>query len=421
MRRWILLLLLAGMALPARAAKTLSIEQLEQLLATLRGKPDARAAQQIAEFELAERVNPTRLARWETDFPGPHMHEALTKLADQAAFAQSPAADLYPTPAPDMETQERMLSQAVEYLKTTMRRMPNFYATRETTHFEDTPSQQVVFAGGPNRMGGGARGSWVNGIRTSLTEYKGLHIAGQYSAMVTFRDGAEVHDEDAAKNKKPGSAPGGLTSNGEFGPILEVVLVDAMRSQVTWLHWEQASNGPVGVFHYTVPEEQSHYGVRIPNGNKQDELFPAYHGDIAVDPATGEILRLTAEAELKPPYDSMRTAIAVEYAPVAIGEQTYVCPVRSTAYSKIPVGGAVPGADGSVMVQTQLNDVEFTHYHLFRAESHIVADTSGKGDTTAPDASGPAIPVNATPDAAGAAPASGKQAPAGAPKGDHDQ
>jgi hypothetical protein len=77
MGKWMTMLLLAGMALPAMAAKSLSVEQLEQLLAANQGKADAHVAQQLAEVELMERVSPERLAKWEKNFPGPKTRETL--------------------------------------------------------------------------------------------------------------------------------------------------------------------------------------------------------------------------------------------------------------------------------------------------------------------------------------------------------
>jgi hypothetical protein len=65
MREWAILLLVAAMSLPAQAAKSVSVEQLEQLLAQNQGKPDARVAQQLSDLELSERVSEVRMVRWE--------------------------------------------------------------------------------------------------------------------------------------------------------------------------------------------------------------------------------------------------------------------------------------------------------------------------------------------------------------------
>jgi len=97
--------------------------------------------------------------------------------------------------------------------------------------------------------------------------------------------------------------------------------------------------------------------------------------------------------ELTGPYQGMQTAILVEYAPVTIGEQSYICPVRGVAFSKIPVahGGGAPEVSAA-SVQTQLNDVAFTRYHLFRSQARIVTGGDGQGDAPA----GPPAPKETT-------------------------
>ena len=70
MRKWAVLLFLAGSAWPAMAAKSVSVGQLEQLLDTLHGKSDGKVAQELSDLELTERVSPIRLAHWEKEFPG---------------------------------------------------------------------------------------------------------------------------------------------------------------------------------------------------------------------------------------------------------------------------------------------------------------------------------------------------------------
>jgi hypothetical protein len=86
MRKWLALSILAALSWPAMAAKSLSIEEFEQLLNKLQGKPDARVAGDLAEIELAERVSPQRLAKWEKSFPGDKTREVLVRLSDMAAF-----------------------------------------------------------------------------------------------------------------------------------------------------------------------------------------------------------------------------------------------------------------------------------------------------------------------------------------------
>ncbi len=278
------------------------------------------------------------------------------------------------------------MSVAADYVKTTLTRLPNFYARRETVHFEDEPSREQVEGSGAGMTG------WRNRARSELSigksEARPLHLKGTYSAVVTYRDGSEVHDQDKGKEAKAGEVSTGLTTSGEFGPILEVAVGDALRSQVTWLRWEQGASDPIAVFHYAVPADQSNYGVGIPNAGKVEHVLPGYHGEIAIDPESGAILRLSIVAELEPPYQATQTATMVEYAMVAIGDRSYICPVHGVAFSKVPVGGPAQDAQSStVTMQTQLNDVTFTQYHLFASEAHIVADGGGQNDAAPPAAS----------------------------------
>jgi hypothetical protein len=206
--------------------------------------------------------------------------------------------------------------------------------------------------------------------------------------MVTYRDGREVRDTDGEKGKNQGKPESGFSTVGEFGPVLSVVMGDALRGEVTWQRWEQRLNEggseAVAVFRYAVSEDQSNYMVEIPSGGKIEQIYPGYHGEIAIDPATGTILRISLVSELPSPYQAMQTAILVEYAPVTIGEQSYICPARGVAFIKIPVvHDAAPQAGSAVNVQTHLNDVAFTQYHLFLSKARIVTGGSGAGDAPA--------------------------------------
>jgi hypothetical protein len=403
MRKWAVVLLLAVSAWPAMAARSVTVGQLEQLLDRIRGKSDGKVAQELSDLELTERVSPARLAHWEKDFPGSRSHEALIKLADLAAFLNPPAGDVVPIPGPDSGTQERMLELATEYVKTTITRLPNFIATRETTHFEDTPSMQMPIASAPLMVGRMSRSTSTLGPSMSSTEYKSLHRTGTSSTMVTYRDGSEVQDTDTQPGKNQSKSPKVLKTVGEFGPILAIVMGDAMRGEVTWQRWEQGASEPVAVFRYVVPEEQSNYLVVLSPEDKIKDIYPGYGGEIAIDPATGAILRISVVSGLPPPYQAMQTAILVEYAPVTIGEQSYICPVRGVAFTKVPVAhDAAAQAGSAVSVQTQLNDVAFTQYHLFRSKARIVTGESGRGD--APAESPAAVPLPAPAASTGATP-----------------
>jgi VWFA-related protein len=418
MRKLALLWLLAGVALPAVAARNITVEQLEQVLAAVHGKADAKVAQQLSGLELTERLSAARLSRWEADLPGPESRQSLVLLADVAAFLDPPAAEIPATPAPDFAAQRRMIALTVDYASKTLHQLPNFFATRDTVRFEDTPQ----------------------GFRPDTSEipYQPLHPVGRATDTVLYRDGNEVVDSRAAKGNKNQPATQGLITTGVFGPVLATVLVDAAQGKLAWSHWEQGAAGPLAVFRFAVPREKSHYEVEFccvtaDNGSyRVFQQFSGYHGEMAVDPANGAILRLTLEADLKPADKIVRSEILVEYGPVEIGGKTYICPVKSVSISDAPAlgsnafelqryrGGALLEHDSRTApthLRAMLNDVVFEQYHLFHANARMLGGNNGapvenvaSGSTEA----GPAHEGNAgPPDAAAAAPT--ESSPAVAP------
>jgi len=354
--------------LPAVAAKTLSIETMEELLQTLRDKPDGKAAGELDDVQLTERVSAARLARWEAQFPGVRTRGELVKLADMSAFLDPPASDAVSSPRPDVKTQLQILRSAAEYVANTIPRLPDFYATRATVHYENDTSQPSFSAGSSS---------------TALLN------AGTFTRTVTYRDGKEVSYAGARKLKQEPEQS--LTTTGEFGPILMVVVGDALHGSLKWARWERGTGGSVAVFSYSVPQPESHFLVGVAVKSKADGILPAYHGEIAIDQTTGAILRLIQVADMTSPHEGMVAEIAVDYAPVTIAGRSYICPVRGVALSAYPLDGptgstivasrrgvvSIGSSDGSLGPEkTELNDIAFTNYHEFRAEARIVTNAS---------------------------------------------
>ncbi len=474
--RWrsaILVTLLAS-AVCAQAARKVTPDQLTQLLADAAHRSDASVVRALSDLELTAPLPDAQLQQLTAALPGPKSAQSLRALADQAVFLEP--ATLPATPAPDIATQKRILAQTIHYVARTMPSLPNFLATRATTHFDDSP--QVL-----------EQGAWP--VRA------GLHLAGNSESMVTFRDGKETDTPSApAKTANPPiqaaptqaataampvamggaitalaplrAASGGMNSWGEFGPILGIVLVDAAKGKLAWDRWDNLNGKQAAVFHFAVDRANSHYTVQYccareadavdgsyrPNtggrrGNgaaaqsSQDKADPAlihqivgYHGRLTVDPETGSILRITLILELKPEDPIQQGAMMVEYGPVTIGDNSYLCPVRS-----ITASTSSPGYDNGAVSQVkelplvQVNEVAFTDYHRFGSEATLLTDVAsgtesfpepqsraGKSSTavsastqTAPPAPPAPAPASATPPAAFAAANPPAPAPVPAP------
>ena len=415
MRRFLILGLLVATSLPAFATQQVTVAQLEQAVAAAQRRSDADVAQQLSQLELTQRLSAATLENLKAELPGNKAREELDILADQSAFLDLPPAEIPSKPTPNTATQRQIMALVVQYVTTTIHQLPNFLATRETTSFEDRP--QAAFA------------------------YLPMHRIGHSAISVLYRDGKEV-DSKEAKGESTASA-NGLTSTGEFGPVLSTVLLDAARSRLEWSHWEQSAAGTLAVFRYEVPPSKSHYEVQhncVQSAGPQstnaprppgaplndskiqysttcpshpDRTYAAYHGEMAINPATGAILRLTVVADLKPGDPLLTASIMVSYNTVTIGGKSYICPTRSIAIAKshitataISMGGVIP-AEGMehTPIITRMNTVVFDQYHVFRAESHLIIAGQTGDQGQPPPAAGNATPESANPAVATAAPA----------------
>ena len=361
-RRWPVWLLLATLTLPCRGAKRVTVVQLEDAVAALAGEPDGSVAGQLSKLELSEWLNGSRFARLEQKLPGERARQQLMMLADAAVLLEPPTAEVVAKAAPDLSAQRKILAMTVNYVTQTMRSLPNFFATRITASFEDTPAL--------GNMG-----------YVDFKGYQPLHLVRVSDAAVQYRDGHEATDAAAKKSGEPDAQT--LTTVGVFGPILNTVLVDAARSKLAWSHWEAGASGPVAVFGYAVPLEKSHYtmnyGCVAPGDaacakhERSIAQTAAYHGDIAIEAATGTVLRLRLVA------DPRRGDLAVKYGPVEIGGRSYVCPLRSAAVTIAHAFDlASPSQSADLILQqplkTSINDVRFEQYHLFRADARVLPE-----------------------------------------------
>lgn len=352
--------LLMASALPCSATKFVTVEQLEQIVSASHHEADSKVAAELVDLFLIERLSTVRLLRDEAGLPGPLSRQALTAVADISAFLNPPDDENPGLAIPDAKAQREMIALAANYVNQTIHQLPNFFARRVTTNIEDNPWYD-----------GGTSGSSESYY--AFVPSKSLHQVGSSTATVLYRRGREeVHGAQ--------SASGGLIASGEFGPILVTALLDAVQGHLVWSHWEQGTTGPQAVYRYVVPADKSHFEVNYCCVHKPGMMptlfrqFSTYAGEITIDPSNGTILRLSFKAtsfQKNDPIDQAK--ILVEYGPVEIGGKTYICPLKSVAFS---LGLAIQPESGFRAkydpLQTRVNDVAFDQYHLYRATSTIL-------------------------------------------------
>ena len=372
---------------PNLSTKPVTVEQLEQVLAADHGDRDADVAQQLSGLELTERLDGARLVSWAAALRGKGSRQALTALADASAFLDPPRSEISADAPPDATAQQRMISLAAEYLNKTIPKLPNFVATRTTIRFQES----AQFNEG-----------------STTVHYEPLRVADSFKETVLYRDGSEVADSGAAQRRKQKAKDPSLITYGTFGPALGFARdAIAVPSDLTWGRWERGANGPRAIFRYRIPAEKSLYqvwGCCLPDGDGTGgfQRLAGYHGEIAIDPTSGAILRLEAEADLKGFTPVVRSDIVVEYGPVVIGGKPYVCPVRSVSLMRMrSVANPMEWDEGFRTYGpyvTMLNDITYENYHLFRAESHLLTGFDRVQDENRPD-SGTGHPPPAIPPA----------------------
>lgn len=338
-----LLLLFTGFTLRALGAKRVTVEELEHTLAVVHTLPDAEAARQLSNLELTERLSSPKLAVLSAELSGKKSRAALVAVADASVFLEPPANEIPQTAVPDMDEQSRIMSLVTDYLNKILPRLPNFYAKRFTTSFAEV---------------------WTPKDKNDTHKRGPLKPTGKFKATVYYRTGKEVVLAD-------GDREHGLVTLGTFGPILRTITLDAARSATTkWRRWENGTNGPVAVFGFEVPQMESHY--KISGIGEFGTVGPtAYHGEVAIDPASGTILRLAVEADPELGSPTHRADVMVEYGSVEIGGKNYTCPVRSVSYSANTMV-VLPGIEVGKREAVRLNDVVFNDYHVFRAEMRMI-------------------------------------------------
>ena len=356
------------------AIRWVTVTQLQQLLGA--NHEDAEAARQLSSVALTERLDSTRLASMLASrtaaLHGKKTEQTLTTLSDESAFLPPPVAEISGDGPPDSNAQQHMISLLSHYLEQTITKLPDFFAVRTTTHYQDT----AQFDAAHRRL-----------------EHEPMHLARSYKETVLYRNGSEIADPGSQKPHKRNVKDPDLITYGTFGPALGFVQ-DAINTPgaLTWSHWEQSPSGVRAVFRYQVPPIKSGLlGCCLPDGDGTTgfQRLVGYHGEITIDPSNGAILRLQAEADIHhfPPVS--RSDIMITYGPVEIGGKTYICPQRSVSIMRTRSLTMLGEWDESFLTYgpwaTLVNDISYADYHMFRGESRVMPGF--KSDMVDPEAS----------------------------------
>jgi len=355
----ILTLLLMVLAMPSCFANPVTVDALEKLVTRLQGNSDDGVAAQLSKLELTERLSAARLKQLKARLPGDESRMALIAIADASEFLDLPASEIPATAAPPRAAQDAMISRTRDYVARLLPALPNFFASQDTLQFSDGPKD-------PSQPS-----------ERSMRDRK-LRLVGTSRATVRYIAGNEELEASRTRGNGPSPARQQPVAEGVFALAYGVVLSDALSGTPCWSHWENGLAGPIAVFHYDVPVEKSHYNVPVPGEARLFMDQNAYGGELAVDPASGAILRMTLVAARGPTTPVAKANIVIAYGPIEIGSKTYICPVRSVALSlsrnldpEHDIYKLSPSSQPAAY-RLKLNDVTYRDYHLFHTEMRVL-------------------------------------------------
>jgi hypothetical protein len=370
---WVRTLLAIAILLqiPALAAEKVTVAQLEQVVAQAQDKPDKDVAREIESLTLNERLARARVEKLEAELPGQKARSALLILADASAFLDLPAADVSAIAPPTIDEQRAIVLRAVQFAANMAHKMPNFYATRDTTQY-----QSIEHAGKITVLDEATKGP----PELELERTQPFQQVGRSLVTVIYRDGREAIEN---KHRNGFTPEYGVENRGEFGEMLGLVIPDMIRSKISWSHWEQGETDLLAVFRFEVPKGNAHYQWSfccIPSSDGEKHVLrnlAAYQVEIAIEPKTGSILRISIKTE--PEHSPVLEASeVVEYGPVEIGGMSYICPLRNVVLYAVRMDETLPLQDPDLHsaspISIAINRTVFENYHLFRGDVHIVPD-----------------------------------------------
>ena len=313
----------------------------------------------LSKVELTERVSVSKLSDWTARYKSRNFQQSLIAVADASAFLDPPPAEILKQPAPDEVTQGHMLGLVKSYLDTTIPKLPDLYATRTTVRYEDTP---------------------LFDTENISVKYQPLRVAETSKATILYRHGNEVVESHGSEPDE--SSHRYLITHGTFGPLLaEVRRAVVTPKQIKWVRWESGPGLSLAVFEFEVPMAESkdfEGGCCLPDAEGEDPFRKqaGYRAEIAIDPSNGTILRIQEQFDMRGYVPMDRDKILIDYGSVKIGGKTYFCPVRSVSIARGRSIISLKLWDQSFLsfgpYSTKLNDMRFSNYHVFRADSRIL-------------------------------------------------
>lgn len=385
------LILLVFAALPAWCEKKISVAELQATVATMHkdGKSDADVANALKSVVLSEELTRVTVNSMAGSVAGPLTTEQLLVLEARSATLTPPAADLPSAAAPDAAAQKGILGKASDYVSKTYLQLPAITFTGTTMRFQDNVEAPAPLPGTHGGFKEGAGG---------VSPFQVIHYVNSTDVALSSEHGAE--SLPAEKDTTPWGA-NRMIAMKEPGPNLGAVFEEAQAAGgFKWLRWELVDGKQTAVFAFEVPKKKTHMALDIccfPGADQNGvnafqqastaaarggggmgggtggtdtaidwHAFKAvvpYRGEIFVDPATGIVLRLVTQVELKFSDIVRQDDTRIDYAALPLDGKSMVLPA-TVIVSTVDVPSADSAAAGDSLIRRTLFTTEYKDYAL---------------------------------------------------------
>lgn len=181
--------------------------------------------------------------------------------------------------------------------------------------------------------------------------------------QLTYVDHKESRTEIDKKNLRNNLGDISVLSEGEFGPVVANIFKPEAKAKFTWKETVSLRGEPAEVFEYSLAKENSALWIIA----LERTATVGYHGQIYVDRATHNVMRLTEVVDETPEKFFVRKAvIRVDYDYVAINNHDYILPVRAQLIAAL---GANSTTRRDLLWR---DDIAFSDFRRFGSTGRIV-------------------------------------------------
>jgi len=381
----ILLICCLGAVQPAMlVAEDVTVQALTGRIQVMHSKRtrDGSAAGRLSQFQLTERLTWDRKLELDKMLPGEKSRHELQLLQDASEYLPPPESELPATPVPAMAEQRKMLSTTRTLVGENYSRLPDFFATRKLERYRiEYPDIKNYF--------------------TPLVHVDSLSID------IAVRDGKETDRlADMDNRKMVDLISRGTYSSGEFSTMLPLIFNIHTAASFRWARWEMQAGEIIAVFSYSIDKAHSQIDAEYccvadgHGGSKHYLTKPAYHGELWINPATSEVLRMTGINEELPESPMKEWRAMVEYGRVRVGENQYQLPLRSVTLVEKKVLDQFYFPVEPERVTTMMTESTFVNYHRFKSSIRFPenipeqSEPAGKPQTTPLTPPPPETPKN---------------------------